>query len=445
MKILIITTYFPPDTAIAAVRPFMFAKYLIELTHDITVIRSGKIGRYIDNMTLDIAKLNVLSYNSDVLLLNELENKNINNAHKIRRSRIGFLPLCLRKPLSKIYNYLNSPFRAISKIRTAKKNFALQKELIDKLKKEGRTFDVIFSTYGELENVYAGEYAAKVFDCKWNLDFRDAIAQRRAGIITYLINLNVQKKAILSADLCTAVSQDLSEDLNHYTKDKKIATLYNGFDEIDFDINYINDKNTLSFCYTGKLYSGNGDASFLFETLRRLSDKRKINLNNIIFYYAGDCFEKLVLQAKKHNVEKILVNCGYLGREDTLRLQLQSDIFVVLTWNTKKDRGILTGKLYEALRARKPIIALVSGNQPNSEIKRLIETNKWGICCEKANSKQDILNLKYYIMQQYEKKMSGVGIISEALDCSIDKFNYKNLTRELDTILTSLVVKDKLI
>ena len=44
MKILIIATYYPPDTAIAAVRPYMLAKYLTQRGHDVTVLRSGLLN-----------------------------------------------------------------------------------------------------------------------------------------------------------------------------------------------------------------------------------------------------------------------------------------------------------------------------------------------------------------------------------------------------------------
>ena len=48
MKILMITSFFAPDTAVAAVRPYMFAKYLALRGHDVTVIRSGEILSSID-------------------------------------------------------------------------------------------------------------------------------------------------------------------------------------------------------------------------------------------------------------------------------------------------------------------------------------------------------------------------------------------------------------
>ena len=42
MRILILTTYYPPDTAVAAVRPYMLAKYLTQSGHNVTVLRSGE-------------------------------------------------------------------------------------------------------------------------------------------------------------------------------------------------------------------------------------------------------------------------------------------------------------------------------------------------------------------------------------------------------------------
>ena len=63
MNILISTTYYPPDTAIAAVRPYMFAKYLVQRGHKVTVLRSGLVSYTGDN-SADYQKqgVRVISY-----------------------------------------------------------------------------------------------------------------------------------------------------------------------------------------------------------------------------------------------------------------------------------------------------------------------------------------------------------------------------------------------
>ena len=45
MNILIITTMYIPDSAIAAVRPYMFARYLADQGENVTVLRSGEFER----------------------------------------------------------------------------------------------------------------------------------------------------------------------------------------------------------------------------------------------------------------------------------------------------------------------------------------------------------------------------------------------------------------
>ena len=62
MNILIITTYFPPDSAVAAVRPYMFAKYLIRSGHKVTVLRSGDFFRAPDRSYPALDGLKVISY-----------------------------------------------------------------------------------------------------------------------------------------------------------------------------------------------------------------------------------------------------------------------------------------------------------------------------------------------------------------------------------------------
>jgi hypothetical protein len=350
----------------------MFAKYLKAMGHDVTVIRSGEFSKKPDDsLTYDDMGISVYSFlgsNSPAEKYARGELARNANEH---RSRIWFLPYRLRKNVSRIYRFVESPIRFVRRINDAKRKFQLQKVLIDHLRPE--QFDVVFSSYGELENIFAGKYAAKIFECKLVLDFRDLIAQHSAcSFLEYRLLRLVQRKAVQSSDVCTAVSRGLAAELSTQAKGKKVITLYNGYEELKtFEVSHI-DVDILSFCYTGGLYAGKRDASALFEAIGLLEQRKEIQLDKIRFNYAGNDFEELRRQAVKYGVERILVDHGYIDRKHVSELQRQDDFFVVLSWNTIKEQGILTGKLYEALRAKKPISALVSGTEPNSEIRELI-------------------------------------------------------------------------
>ena len=62
MNILVITTSYPPDTAISAVRPYMLTKYLVLHGHKVTVIRSGIINKTADNHYPAIEGVRVISF-----------------------------------------------------------------------------------------------------------------------------------------------------------------------------------------------------------------------------------------------------------------------------------------------------------------------------------------------------------------------------------------------
>jgi hypothetical protein len=61
---------------------------------------------------------------------------------------------------------------------------------------------------------------------------------------------------------------------------------------------------------------------------------------------------------KKYNVEAWVKYMGRVGREDALRIQNQADILLFLEWENGSVDGILTGKLFEYLAQRKPILGV---------------------------------------------------------------------------------------
>ena len=160
---------------------------------------------------------------------------------------------------------------------------------------------------------------------------------------------------------------------------------------------------------------------------------------SIIIDYAGHDGNILVEQAKKFGLEKIIVDHGYLSRTEVEEVQRQSDIFLVLSWNTKHDQGILTGKFYEALQHRKPIVALVGGDLPNSELKSLIDHYHLGVCYESSTKNHSDKVLSDYIEQQVNRKKHGEPIAYTPDELVFDKFEYSKIAKQLECILSRFV------
>lgn len=442
MKILILTTYYPPDTAIAAVRPYMFAKYLAKRGHEITVIRSGEFyDSASDFFSLDIP-VRVITYLGENSPAERYARGELTEVKKVSgESRIAFLPEMLRKLLAKMFHALMRRREFQQWMDSVYQKFEKQKVALDAL--EGEKFDVVFSTYGQLENVFAGRYAAQKFNCKLIQDFRDALANREFyNKREYAILKKIQDEAAQRADVCTAVSEGLLREVCADLDVANAKVLYNGYEPVENGFGaFDSEKGVLSFCYTGKLYGGMSDFSPLLKALRKLSEDGRISLDKVRIHYAGNDFEYLKSQAEEYGVTESLIDHGHVGREEAVAMQNRSDLFVVLSWNTQKTQGVLTGKFYEGIRAKKPILALVNGDVADSELDIINRKYGYGLCYEKARDKEDFEKLCDFLSQAYREKMEE-GQMNFEINPELEKaFRYDVLAGQLEKFCEELLQK----
>lgn len=443
MKILIITTYYPPDTAIAAVRPYMLAKYLKQYGHDVTVLRSGLLQQSADRSFSGHEGIRIITYLGDSSPSVQFENGQadfMSQTSPSAKSRIDFLPETFRKLLAKVFHTLTAPydFYRWYKKHYYQARFVPLKAAIDKLTQE--KFDFVFSTYGDIENIWGGEYAAKVFGAKWIQDFRDPIEPHAPNRFGLPFLKKVQKKAVQNCDLCTAVSEDLAKHLSVQAGGKTVHTLYNGYEPNETIVdNVIGEKDTFSFCYTGQLYAGLQDFSPLLKAICQLNASGKISLDKIKIHYAGRDFPYLQQLAEKCGITQILVDHGYVGREEATKIQAESDVYVVLSWNTKKGKGVLTGKLYEGIRAKKPILSMVAGAVPYSELNLINEKYRSGFCYENCRETEQFQQLCDYLETLYNEKIS-TGKIAYNPDPALETdFRYDTLAKKLESLCIKLL------
>ncbi len=443
MRILIITTYYPPDTAIAAIRPYMLGKYLKKLGHEITVLRSGLLQQSADHSFSGHEGIRVITYlgkNSPAERFEEGTEVLVDAASNAGKSRIAFLPERIRKLIAKLYHTLAAPYDFYKWVQGYKKNrFEPMKKAIDDL--YGERFDVVFSTYGDIENIWGGQYAAEKLGCKWILDYRDPLTAHAISAFARPFLNRIQRDSILKADICTTVSDDLAESLSCQAGGKTVHTLYNGYEPNATNATDVAPlKGALSFCYTGAIYGGRSFAPLL-EALRKLSEDGKISLDKVCFHYAGKDFEFLRQQAERYHVTDILVNHGYVNRNEAARIQAESDYFVVSSWNTKKEKGVLTGKFYEGIRSVKPILAIVTGQVAYSELDRINKKYQYGFCYEECRKNELFGKLCDYLENAYQEKMQ-FGAVRYAPDPAlVTDFRYDTLSKKLESLCLQLITE----
>ena len=439
MNVLIITTYYPPDTAVAAVRPYMMAKYLTQRGHKVTVLRSGEFYNSASDffdMSIPVRVISFLGSDSPAERYARGELKEVPVIEN--KSRIDFLPKLIRKPVSWAFNTVMRPVRFKRKQETIAKRVEMQKSVLDTMKDEH--FDVVFSTFSQQENIAAGQYAARLFGCKLIQDYRDPLARRLFHTRSeYRVLKRIQDDSIRNADGLTAVTegfrQELMEGLNVDTPN---MTLYNGYEPVFGEETHSVEPGVFSFCYTGVLYGQLSDFTPLMKALQRLSREGRIDLSKVKINYAGRDFAQLENIAKDLGITEILCNHGYVSRGEASRLQQISDIFLVLSWNRKNSQGVMPGKFYEGIRAKRTILSLVSGDCPGSELHLINEKYGYGFCYEASRDQNHFDCFCDFLARCYEEKMT-MGCIQQKIDPELEaRFRYDNLAQQLEAFIQSI-------
>ncbi len=138
---------------------------------------------------------------------------------------------------------------------------------------------------------------------------------------------------------------------------KRVCVAYNGYDAADFaDLGAIAPGKSaqLEIVYTGILYPNRRDPSPLLKALAGMG----ADADSIRVHFYGADPDLLDPSIKRHGVERLVHVHGRVNYRESLRLQAQADVLLLLQWNDPRERGNCPGKLFEYLASRRPILLL---------------------------------------------------------------------------------------
>jgi len=290
-----------------------------------------------------------------------------------------------------------------------------------------RKSSVIYSSYSPFADHFIA-YVIKLFRPKiyWIADFRDLhIDPDDDTVLFKKFNKWIDAKIFKRANVITTVSEGLREQLLQFNEN--VYVLRNGissemikkFDKVQTQ----RDISKFTLTYTGKLYEGRRDPSRIFQAISNLIDKRLIVKEELELAYAGKDGYLWKQLAETYNLGERVKDYGYVSLEESVRLQKNSNVNILLSWATKNLKGILTGKFYEYLIASRPICLAISGeNDPEFE-KIFSELEN---CTMVYNKLEDLSALEDYILNLYTSHKAG----TESTNLKFSKYNWEVIFNE---------------
>ncbi len=305
------------------------------------------------------------------------------------------------------------------------------------IKKELRQnkYDALLSTYNPATAHQAASAISTTYGIPWVADYRDLWSQNHYYIPPgHTISEAVTQKELSTlrpAKYLTTVSQPLAEKL-HSLHGKQVHVIPNGFDPEVINTNTpLRPKFTIT--YTGALYHGKRSPRLLFAVFYELLNENKINRDDVSIDFYGSHDSLLLELVCEYHLDKIIYCHGSVSKEKSIQLQWSSQILLLLTWDNPAEVGVYTGKVFEYLAAKRPILSL--GYRGKCVISDLLEETNAGV------HPMDYEAVKQQVLDWYtEWKETGV-VSYRGIDEKIDQYSYRGMAKKFAEVLDAAIQK----
>ncbi|MFC1964605.1 glycosyltransferase [Chloroflexota bacterium] len=264
----------------------------------------------------------------------------------------------------------------------------------------------------------------------WIADFRDLWSQNhnyKYSPLRKAFDKRLELKTLSQVDALTTTSQPWAEQLGALHKGKPVYTITHGFNPADANIPPAKLTTKFTINYTGIIYPGKQDTSKLFAALRDLISSGTICREDIEIRFYGVEDPWLQEETRQYGVSDIVNQLGKVTREVAVQKQRESQLLLLLDWDDPQERGVYTGKIFEYLGSRRPILAI--GGARGNIVAKLLDETMAGI---HAPTIEDVKNALKELYREY--KLKG-AVIYKGDEVEINKYSHREMARKFSEIL----------
>lgn len=260
---------------------------------------------------------------------------------------------------------------------------------------------------------------------KWIADFRDPWTQ-----IDFYEQLNLgeradakqkklEKECLQEADEVITISDACAEGLE-LIGNRKVHVITNGFEFPEFDESTIQLDNQFTITHFGSMPFARNPL-VLWKAIESLQEDKHELLQNLQIKLIGTVDFKVIQSAEEHGAKSFIETVGPVDHNESIQLQRSSQLLLLVANNTGNVKGILTGKFFEYLGAKRPILSI---GMKDSNLEKAIEHTSCGPFIDFDN----VAKMKEALIQNYAAfKTNSLKSKSK----NLDDYHSKKLAKQV--------------
>jgi hypothetical protein len=230
---------------------------------------------------------------------------------------------------------------------------------------------------------------------------------------------------IQKADTVLVVSSGMKDEFELLCP-QHLEIITNGYDDDDTCVEKLNRDEKFSLAHIGTLNAARNPTT-LWKVLGELCANDPQFKSDLLIRLVGKTDFSVFSEIEKNDISVNVDKIAYLTHAEAIKMQQQSQVLLLLINNSNNAKGILTGKFFEYLVAKRPVLAI---GPIDGDVAMVLNETKAG----KIVDFEDFTTTKEAILEYYQKYKDGKLTINST---SIEQYSRRELTAQLVKILES--------
>jgi glycosyltransferase involved in cell wall biosynthesis len=274
----------------------------------------------------------------------------------------------------------------------------------------------------------------QAFNIPWIADFRDPWTQidfySQLKLSSFADNKHkkLEHQVLTQADKVVTISASCGKDLEKLGG-RKVDVITNGFDTDDFKLD--SDLKLLDgflFHHIGALNKDRNPYTLwkvLGDLCKEISDFKK----ELIIKFTGKTDAIAFASLKQNDILDNAQKTDYLTHSEVVKLMVQSPVLLLALNNTPNNAGVLSGKLFEYLAAKRPIFGI---GLPDADAAAILKNTQAGTMVHF----DDYEGTKKAVVELYQKYKTNQLFIKSS---SIDNYSRENCAKDYSNLLNEFL------
>jgi glycosyltransferase involved in cell wall biosynthesis len=236
--------------------------------------------------------------------------------------------------------------------------------------------DLILATAPPFGSLRLARRLARRLNRPYVLDYRDLwLGNPHAAVRSRRSARHEEQEILDAAAGVVAISPSLAESLKRqFGSGLAVSVITNGYDLDDLQDIRPKEFGHFAVVYTGGFYPPKRVITPIMETLQRLKAVSAPGTPEWAFHYYGGSADHVLENARRFDVVDKVVIHGLVPRKEALAAVAGAGVSVVITSvadeGTLADKGVITGKIFESLAFRTPVLAIAPEGSDLEEVLR---------------------------------------------------------------------------